>query len=278
MQDLRTLALAAAQIAQNAGNHALQTQIAPHMLSDRTAPNGESDLTEDVDSRVRTYCHEKLAALDPLDGFFAEMGKNPPVGNHYWCIGRVDGSINFNRNLSEWAVTIALFEVGPTQVYPILGIVCAPALGLTYLAAKGEGAIRIRTTKDGLEKRERVMPSNIQKMKGSVISFGMSYFPKESQRALDVLSKISGLPADIKRIGPASLDLCKVADGTYDAFFEPSLHSWDIPAVSAGAVIVWEAQGAINRWDGTLIRWDEANDIVASNQNIVDELMGYLKG
>lgn len=76
-------------------------------------------------------------------------------------------------------------------------------------------------------------------------------------------------PADIKRVGPASLDLCKVADGTYDAYFEPMLHVWDIPAIAAGTVVVWEAQGTLSRWDGERIHWRHDNDVVASNGLII---------
>ena len=83
----------------------------------------------------------------------------------------------------------------------------------------------------------------------------MSFIPSESQRALDVASALAGQPADIKRVGPASLDLCKVADGTYDAYFEPMLHVWDIAAIAAGTVVVWEAQGTLSRWDGERIHW-----------------------
>ena len=93
----------------------------------------------------------------------------------------------------------------------------------------------------------------------------MSYVPEESKRALSAVASIAGKPADIKRVGPASMDLCKVADGTYDAYFEPHLHKWDVPAVSAGAVVVWEAQGRLRQWNGELIHWRRENDVVASN-------------
>lgn len=104
----------------------------------------------------------------------------------------------------------------------------------------------------------------------------MSYFSEESKRALKVIADIAGLPADIKRVGPASLDLCKVADGTYDAYFEPHLHRWDIPAVSAGAVVVWESQGRLQQWNGDAIHWRQENDVVATNGLIDDELQPYL--
>ena len=106
-------------------------------------------------------------------------------------------------------------------------------MGITYMAAKGQGAIRIRRNPVGGDKREKVMPSITATLDGSVVSYGMSYVPEESKRALSAVASIAGKPADIKRVGPASMDLCKVADGTYGAYFEPHLHKWDVPAVSA---------------------------------------------
>lgn len=104
----------------------------------------------------------------------------------------------------------------------------------------------------------------------------MSYVQEESKRALKVVSSIAGRPTDIKRVGPVSLDLCKVADGTYDAYFEPHLHTWDVPAVSAGAVVLWESQGKLRQWNGNDIHWRSNNDVVASNGIIINELRPYL--
>lgn len=277
IMDFRQLAASVATVAQNAGTHALQNQLNPHSFAELGSSDSKQRYTSDIDHRLQTYCREKVAAIDPFDGFWDEMDPNPAAGSRYWCIGNIDGAINYERNLSEWAVTISLFENdGKGEMYPILGIVHAPALRLTYMAARGEGAIRIRQAPTG-EKRETVIPSTTPHLKNSVVCFGMSYFQDESRRALETVSAMAGLPSDVKRIGPASLDLCKVADGTYDAYFEPSLHSWDIPAVSAGSVVVWEARGRLHQWDGSAIHWNKANDVVASNGVLDDELMGYLK-
>ena len=126
----------------------------------------------------------------------------------------IDGVINYTRNMAEWAITISLFEFNEHDVaQPILGIVHAPALNLTYIAARGEGAIRIRRTPLG-DKREKIMPSTTPHLEGSVVSFGMSFKSNESKYALDVVADIAGKPADIKRIGPVSLDLCAVDPGS----------------------------------------------------------------
>ncbi|NMM99949.1 inositol monophosphatase [Bifidobacterium sp. DSM 109958] len=274
--ECRALALKAADVAIEAGKHALQEQMNPHDLKMMYRPKDRSQFTSEVDDLLIRFIRNRLIHVDPFDGFWEDAGGDLRPGARYWCVGHVDGVINYVRNMAEWTVTISLFEVNAEgEPRPIVGVVHAPALGVTYVAARGNGAIRIRKTPIG-EKREKAMPSITPTLDGSVVSFGMSYFPKESVHALETVSAMAGRPADVKRVGPASLDLCKVADGTYDAYFEPKLHSWDIPAVAAGAVVVWEAQGRLSQWNGEEIHWNRDNDVVASNGLITEELKQYL--
>ncbi|MBT1176596.1 inositol monophosphatase family protein [Bifidobacterium callimiconis] len=276
-RDLRELTVKVAEVLKDAGELALQDQIKPHDLTKavHTKTRQGSMFSSEVDERLVRYCHERINAIEAHE-CWEEIGSDTKPGGLYWCIGHVDGSINYVRNMPEWTVTVSLFEVDDdNNGIPVLGVVHAPALGLTYMAAQGKGAIRVRETKQG-PKREKIMPSTTDTLKDSVVSFGMSYFPEESARALKTVAAIAGKPADVKRVGPVSMDLCKVADGTYDAYFEPSLHSWDVAGVSAGSVVLREAQGHIERWDGTDVVWGANNDIVASNGPIMDELRPYL--
>ncbi|MCI1219989.1 MAG: inositol monophosphatase family protein [Bifidobacterium sp.] len=276
---LRDLALKVAGVAQDAGKFALQDQLTPRDLVAAVTPNsakGRTQVTSYVDERLKRLISGRLAVLEPFDGFWQSRPEQCSPGDRFWCVGGIDGAINFMRNMAEWAVTISLFEFNDEgSAQPILGVVHVPALSLTYLAARGQGAIRVRSTSTG-DRREKIMPSTMAMLAGSIVCYGMSYFPEESKRALDVVAAIAGQPADIKRVGPTSLDLCKVADGTYDAYFEPNLHHWDVPAVSAGAVVVWEAEGKLCQWNGDTIHWRRENDVVASNGLIIDELRPYL--
>lgn len=280
-QELRSLALTVAGLLEEAGKHALHDQINPRNIvqsvADDQSRNGNRYKLE-ADSRILRFMSTRLADIAHFDGFWSTRPSQSRPGQRYWYIGKIDGVINYVRRMSEWTLTAALFEFDENcEPRPILGVVHAPALGLTYLAAKGAGAVRIHKTAVG-EKRDKVVPSMTSSLEGSVLSYGMSFLPGESQRALDVASSlVAGKPADIKRVGPASLDLCKVADGTYDAYFEPMLHVWDIPAIAAGTVVVWEAQGTLSRWDGDRIHWRHDNDVVATNGLIVRELKQYLK-
>lgn len=277
--DLQELTLKVARITQDAGKHVLSEQTTPRKLNRLNVPKQSAQFDLDINDRLVRFMNNRLTYLGQFDGFWDERPEDAAVpGSRYWCAGNIDGPINFVRNMPEWAITVSLFEFNEYgSAQPILGVVHAPALGMTYMAARGQGAIRIRRTPIG-DKREKIIPSTTASLEGSVVSFGMSYVPAESKRALDVVSNIAGKPADIKRVGPVSLDLCKVADGTYDAYFEPHLHTWDVPAVSAGAVVVWEAQAKLHQWDAGNIHWRSNNDVVASNGIIINELLPYLTG
>lgn len=275
-QGLRELAMQSAAIAQDAGEHALNDQVTPKDLSMIDPVSHDYSRGLDVDTHLTQFIYNRLAQIDPFQGRWSDRPAYANQGDRHWCIGGIDGVINYSRNMPEWAVTISLFECNEHNVsQPIIGVVHAPALNLTYLAARQEGAIRIRRTPFG-EKREKIMPSTTPFIDGSVLGYGMSFRSEESKSALNVVNAIAGRPADMKRIGPASLDLCKVADGTYDAYFEPYLHSWDVSAISSGAVVLWEAEGQLSTWTGDLVHWRSENNVVASNGLIIDELRPYL--
>ena len=195
----------------------------------------------EVDNKIMRFMSARIADIAHFDGFWTTRPAESRPGQRYWYIGKIDGVINYVRHMSEWTVTAALFEFGPdNEPKPIIGIVHAPALGLTYLAARGAGAVRIHKTAVG-EKRDKVVPSMTSSLDGSVLSYGMSFIP------------------------------------TYDAYFEPMLHVWDIAGIAAGTVVVWEAQGTLSRWDGERIHWRHDNDVVASNGLIIRELQHYLQ-
>lgn len=274
--ELRELALEAAKVAQEAGKHALTDQMTPRDLNPVNPEEHDYHEGLEVEKQLSRFLYNRLSFIEPFNGPWDERPEHCNPGERYWCLGGIDGVINFSRSMAEWTIPISLFEFNEQgSAQPVLGVVHAPALSLTYVAARGQGAIRIRKTPIG-EKREKIIPSTQSSLDGSVVSFGMSHRPAESKRALDVVAAIAGHPADIKRIGPASLDLCKVADGTYDAYFEPHLHSWDVPAMSAGAIVIWEAEGQLAQWDGSQVHWRSENDVVATNGLIMNELKPIL--
>lgn len=248
----------------------------PHDLSTTMVSPGETKFTSEVNTRLIRYTRARLSEIEPFQGFWEERPEDNQPGERYWCVGNIDGAINFIRNMAEWTVTISLFEFDEhCHARPIMGVSMRPPWASRTWRRRARAPSGYAATPWAGDKREKVMPSITATLDGSVVSYGMSYVPEESKRALSAVASIAGKPADIKRVGPASMDLCKVADGTYDAYFEPHLHKWDVPAVSAGAVVVWEAQGRLRQWNGELIHWRRENDVVASNGLIDDELQPY---
>ena len=184
--------------------------------------------------------------------------------------------MNFIRNMPEWSITISLFEVNEYgSAQPILGVVHAPALDMTYMAVRGMGAIRVRKTPIG-DKREKIIPSTTPSLDGSVVSFGMSYVQEESIAPCRWCRRSRAGRPTSSAWGRCRWTCARWPTAPYDAYFEPHLHTWDVPAVSAGAVVVWESQAKLRQWNGTDIHWRSDNDVVASNGIIINELRPYL--
>ena len=157
-QGLRDLAMQAAAIAQDAGEHALTDQVTPKDLSSLYSLTRDYSRGLTLDTQLAQFIYNRLTYIDAFQGKWSDRPEHGAPGDRYWCIGGIDGVINYTRNMAEWAITISLFEFNEHDVaQPILGVVHAPALNLTYIAARGEGAIRIRRTPLG-DKREKIMP------------------------------------------------------------------------------------------------------------------------
>ena len=157
--ELRQVALEVARILQDAGKHALNDQMNPRDLKSFEMTDNHLSFTSDIDKRLAQFISNRITYVDVFDGFWQFRPEECHPGERYWCVGGIDGAINFVRSMPEWTITVSLFEFNDQcSAQPILSVVHAPALGLTYLAVRGSGAIRIRKTPLG-DKREKIMPS-----------------------------------------------------------------------------------------------------------------------
>ena len=166
--------------------------------------------------------------------------------------------------MAEWTVTISLFEFDEhCHARPIMGVSIARH---GHHVHGGEGPGCHQDTPQPRGRRQAREGHAVDHCDAGWLRGQLRHVvcAEESKRALSAVASIAGKPADIKRVGPASMDLCKVADGTYDAYFEPHLHKWDVPAVSAARRGMGGA-GRLRQWNGELIHWRRENDVVASN-------------
>ncbi|MFN9757848.1 MAG: inositol monophosphatase family protein, partial [Planctomycetota bacterium] len=168
-----------------------------------------------------------------------------------------DGTTNFVHGLPHFAVAVALAH----RNVPVVGVVHAPALGETFYGARGLGAWR----RDGAGDR-RLQVSSTREVADALLATGFSYVRNEPGRDDNAGHVAAVLPhcRDLRRLGSAELDLCYVAAGVFDGYWELYLAPYD---VAAGAVLVAEAGGRISDWqDGD--DWLFGDRVLASNGHL----------
>lgn len=181
----------------------------------------------------------------------------PAVPEYEWVIDPLDGTTNYLHGHPQYAVSMALLHKGKLQE----ALVYAPERNDLYMASRGKGAL--------LNDR-RIRVSNRIEMNRCLIGTG---FPVVAQSMMDtylaILKDFLGKTAGARREGSAALDLCAVAAGRFDGFFEFNLKPWDI---AAGALLVQEAGGIVTDPQGNE-SWLESGDIVAANPKVLAQML-----
>jgi myo-inositol-1(or 4)-monophosphatase len=220
------------------------------------------DLVTDYDRRSEALIVAALTAKFPGDQIVAEESGAIGAGNaRRWLIDPLDGTTNFAHGLPFFCVSIALEVAGRPQV----GVVAAPALGWTFHAERGQGAFL-----DG----KRLSVSRTATLGESLLATGFPYdnatSPENNFAAFEHLYKMT---QGIRRVGAAALDLCMVAAGWLDGYWEMKLKPWD---TCAGTLLVEEAGGHISDYSGGA--WcADSGQIVASNRHIHSALLDALR-
>ncbi len=217
---------------------------------------GKGNFVTKCDLAVQNFIMERLSALLPDAAFMGEEnGYDSVTGGKLFIVDPIDGTTNFIHGCNHSCVSIAYAENGE----PIIGVVYDPYRDEMFSAVRGSGAFlngkKIQVTKSGLE--------------NSLVLFGSSpYYPELSQKTFDTLKAIFPFIADVRRTGSAALDICYIAAGRCDLFFEHILSPWDF---AAGAVILTEAGGVIKAEKGRSISISHTSAIAAGNDKIYAE-------
>lgn len=201
---------------------------------------GEIDLVTEFDVAAERLITERLRAAYPgIPVMGEELAGDVEAGERHarlFIIDPIDGTTNFANGHPFFGISLAYAErAADARLIPKVGVVGAPGLGRLYAAAEGHGA-----TRNG----EAIRVSATARLGDALCATGFPYDRWHSDddnvtefRAF--LKKVRG----IRRCGAASLDLCLVADGTYDFYWERKLKPWDL---AAGAAIVREAGGRLS--------------------------------
>lgn len=225
----------------------------------------KKDLVTQFDVAVEKYLKKKFTKRFKNFNIIAEESDNANIEfNNSIIIDPIDGTTNFVNGVPHTAISVGVYK----NKKPYLAVVYNPILDELYTAKIGRGAyLNGKELKVSLE-------DNFQK---SLLATGFPYTSGTDENDLyEVVKKIKDvlpLCQDLRRLGSASLDLCYVARGTYEGYYEMNLKAWD---VSAGVLILTEAGGIVSNISGGEYNLFEDKYLVASNGKIHNEFIKNL--
>jgi myo-inositol-1(or 4)-monophosphatase len=222
---------------------------------------GEVDLVTEVDREAEGLIVDTLASAFPSHGIVAEESA-PRIGGtgHRWYVDPIDGTTNFAHGYPHFVVSVALGQGDDL----LLGLVYDPLREELFSASRGGGAFR---------NGEPIAVSGTTAVDAALVATGFAYDRRQHADFYLGFVRVAMLRTlGVRVSGSAALDLCWVACGRLDAFWEWKLQPWD---TAAGRVILEEAGGRVTDFDGRAHRLD-GEQTAASNGRIHDAFLGVL--
>ena len=221
-----------------------------------------AELVTEADAAVEKYLLEKIQAEFPDHSINAEeSGEQDRSAEHKWYIDPIDGTLNYAHGLPIYCVSVAYAYKGELQI----GVICNPAMGETYWAAKGQGAFL---------NGEPIHVSEVDSFRDSMLITGFRQALIDTPRSnINNFIRLSREVQTIRRLGSAALDLAYVACGSVEGFWEIALNPWD---VAAGILLIREAGGIVSTLHGEGYLLKGSVDILAANPVIFPKLQTIL--
>lgn len=257
LKDAKELADIALRIAREGADLAKEGYRSPKEVHRK----GAIDLVTEYDTRGEELIVERLSREVPGIPIVGEEGGGQAGAELTFYVDPIDGTTNFAHGHPFWCVSIGILD---SAGLPIAGAVVAPALHVEWTAFRGGPALR---------NGEPCHVSKASKIEDSLLSTGFPYDRRTSpDNNFAQFFALKKRAQGVRRCGSAALDLCLVADGTYDGYWERKLKPWDL---AAGACFVVSAGGRISDMQGGPVDIRQGH-VVATNGLIHDELIGYL--
>jgi myo-inositol-1(or 4)-monophosphatase len=213
----------AEDIAREAGEMLLAKRPArPEVLITKSSP---TDVVTALDQASEELIRARIKAVRPDDAILGEEGGSTGGGRVRWIVDPIDGTVNFLYGVPEWAVSIAVEVDGEV----IAGVVNVVPRGEIFTAVKGEGAWLAG---------ERLRCNTGVPLERALIATGFGYESRRRKVQAEVLAHVLPRVRDIRRGGSAASDLCSVAAGRVDGYYERGPQYWDY---AAGGLIAAEA-------------------------------------
>lgn len=254
--EAESLRLVAMDLAREAGALILQRPETLHV----TSKSSPTDAVTQMDAASEELLRRRLAEVRPDDAILGEECPDTPgTSGLTWVLDPIDGTVNYLYDSLQYAVSVAVVagSADPRTWSAVAGAVCRPSTNDIWSAAVGHGAYRgdrvcqVRQTLD---------------LATALVATGFGYTVERRAHQAHVVSRIIPTVRDIRRGGSAALDLCAVADGSLDAYYEKGLGPWDH---AAGALIAKEAGASVTDGQGGQPTSDL---IVAGGPTLHDEL------
>lgn len=216
-----------------------------------------SNIVTSMDIKSQEYILARLTKLLPEAKVIAEESTNNEFDNGYvWCVDPIDGTTNYAYDAKMSCISIALLKEGKGYI----GVVYNPYSDETFVGVKGHGAYL----------NGKAIHVNTYPLSASLISVGTTPYNKEmADITFEKMKNIFKHCRDTRRSGSATIDMCYVACGRYDGYYEYVLAPWDYAAV---ATIIEEAGGVINTADPFTWGYTKSITIIAGTKTNFDEL------
>jgi myo-inositol-1(or 4)-monophosphatase len=231
--DLQELLATARAAAAEAGR--LLVDGRPEQLGVAQTKSSPTDVVTEMDTAAERIIRTAILGRRPADGFLGEEGGSEPGASGVrWVVDPIDGTVNYLYGLPAWAVSIGA-EVDGVAV---AGVVLAPQLGEEYTAVRGGGAWL-----DGRRLGVR-RPDGLGQ---ALVGTGFGYRAERREAQGRIVAGLVHRVRDLRRGGSAALDLCAVAAGRLDGYFERGTFAWDR---SAGTLMATEAGAVVEGFHG----------------------------
>ena len=224
-----------------------------------------TDVVTLMDQRAEAFIVGELNKHRPDDAILGEEGANKPgTSGMQWVIDPIDGTVNYLHQVPHWCVSIGLVDQNSGK--PIAGVVYVPILDQMYISSRGLGAWVIEPS--GTRK---LQVSECNELSQALMGTGFGYASSRRASQARVLQQVLPKVADIRRLGSCAVDLCLVAEGVLDGYYERGVNAWDH---AAGELIAREAGAVSSGLFGNQIGEDM---IVVTTPAIHAELIAILE-
>ncbi len=214
---------------------------------------GDADLVTAADRASEKLIRERISQQFPShDVLGEEQGLNDQGGDYRWYVDPLDGTTNFAHGYPVFCVSMALEHRAGSTATRVAGVVYDPTRDELFSAEQGRGAHL---------NGQPIHVSKATQLKECLVATGFPSHKRHKNPNIHFYHQITLRTHGVRRAGSAALDLCNVASGRFDGFWEFNLNPWD---TAAGVLIVEEAGGRVSRFDGSPFNID-SSETLASN-------------